>query len=115
MSLQETVAEKEFKITFADKYETKNKYAYFASISKDRASEQTTSHLFNTMNNETEFKERYQILLDNLRKKKFFNRTTDVVWICKNCGYVHIGAEAPLTCPICNNPQSYFEIQDTNY
>ena len=115
MSLQETVAEKNFKIPFADKYETKNKYAYFASISKDEEYKQTTNHLFNTVNNEKEYKERYQFLLDNLRKKKVFNRTTDVVWVCRKCGYVHIGADAPLSCPICNHSQDYFEIHDTNY
>lgn len=64
---------------------------------------------------EKEHEDRYKVLLDNLRKKKVFNRTTDVVWVCRNCGYVHIGAEAPLVCPICNHPQAYFEIQATNY
>ena len=64
---------------------------------------------------EKEHEERYKVLLDNLRKKKVFNRTNDVVWVCRNCGYVHIGADAPLECPICRHPQSYFEIQATNY
>lgn len=59
--------------------------------------------------------ERYKTLLNNLKEKKVFNRTSDVVWVCKNCGHVHIGAEAPLMCPICSHPQSYFEIQPTNY
>lgn len=59
--------------------------------------------------------ERYTTLLNNLREKKVFNRTTDVVWVCRNCGHVHIGADAPDKCPICSHPQSYFEIQATNY
>lgn len=64
---------------------------------------------------EKEHEERYKILLDNLRKKKDFNRTSDVVWICKNCGFIHIGVEAPTTCPICKYPQAYFEIKENNY
>ena len=59
--------------------------------------------------------ERYKTLLNNLREKKVFNRTSDVVWVCRNCGHVHIGADAPNTCPVCSHPQSYFEIQATNY
>ena len=59
--------------------------------------------------------ERYKTLLNNLREKKVFNRTSDVVWVCRNCGHVHIGADDPDMCPICSHPQSYFEIQSTNY
>ncbi len=59
--------------------------------------------------------ERYKTLLNNLREKKVFNRTSDIVWICRNCGHVHIGVDAPNICPVCSHPQAYFEIQSTNY
>lgn len=29
-------------------------------------------------------------------------------WICKDCGYVHYGAEAPDRCPQCGAPKSQF-------
>lgn len=32
-----------------------------------------------------------------------------VAWKCRNCGHVHFGAKAPLACPVCAHPQSYFE------
>ena len=64
---------------------------------------------------EKSHEERYKTLLNNLREKKVFNRTSDVVWVCRNCGHIHIGADAPNTCPVCAHPQSYFEIQATNY
>lgn len=59
--------------------------------------------------------ERYKKLLQNLQDKKVFNRTTDVVWVCRNCGHVHIGADAPSVCPVCSHPQAYFEIKAENY
>ena len=30
-------------------------------------------------------------------------------WVCKVCGYVHEGPEAPEKCPVCRAPQSKFE------
>ena len=30
-------------------------------------------------------------------------------------GYLHEGKKAPIKCPACLHPQSYFEIQETNY
>ena len=39
----------------------------------------------------------------------------EVVWQCRNCGYIHVGKEAPETCPACNHPQAYFEVKKENY
>ena len=30
------------------------------------------------------------------------------VWVCKVCGYVHMGPEAPDECPQCHAPKSKF-------
>ena len=37
------------------------------------------------------------------------------MWICRNCGYVHVGENAPEVCPACKHPQAYFEIKAENY
>ena len=31
-------------------------------------------------------------------------------WVCKVCGYIHEGSEAPDFCPICKAPKSRFEV-----
>jgi rubrerythrin len=31
------------------------------------------------------------------------------VWVCQNCGHVHIGDSAPEKCPVCNFPASQFK------
>lgn len=33
-------------------------------------------------------------------------------WVCKVCGYVHEGPEAPEFCPVCKAPKSRFEKMD---
>jgi rubrerythrin len=64
---------------------------------------------------EKEHEARYQQLLDNVRGKRVFKKEGGARWKCRNCGYVHEGAEAPGKCPACLHPQSHFEIKETNY
>lgn len=64
---------------------------------------------------EKEHEERFKTLLNNIRTKKVFESDEQVVWICRNCGHLHFGNEAPKVCPICAHPQSYFERRCQNY
>ncbi|MDP2926004.1 MAG: rubrerythrin family protein [Nanoarchaeota archaeon] len=64
---------------------------------------------------EDKHEKRYRKLLDNIEKRKVFRKDKDVKWICRNCGYVHIGKEAPDICPACKHPQSYYEVFSENY
>ena len=59
--------------------------------------------------------ERYLKLLANVKEGLVFSRDEDKIWQCRNCGHIVIGKQAPEECPICNHPQSYFEIKAENY
>ena len=59
--------------------------------------------------------ERYRKLLKNIEDAIVFSREGDCVWICRNCGHIVIGPKAPKVCPVCNHPQSFFEIKAANY
>lgn len=59
--------------------------------------------------------ERYRALLKNVEGAEVFKKAEERVWECRNCGHFHIGAEAPDVCPVCNHPQSYFELHAENY
>lgn len=59
--------------------------------------------------------ERYRKLLDNVKKERVFSKDGDVIWQCANCGHIVVGKNAPQVCPVCNHPQSYFEIKAENY
>ena len=50
-----------------------------------------------------------------LKENKLFARETQQVWICTNCGHIHIGTHAPEECPVCQHPQGYFVIRAENY
>ena len=59
--------------------------------------------------------ERYLKLLENVKEGLVFSRDEDKIWQCRNCGHIVIGKQAPEECPICNHPQSYFEIKAEKY
>jgi rubrerythrin len=64
---------------------------------------------------EAEHEKRYRKLLENLETGKVFEREEKVKWVCRKCGHVHESAKALKTCPVCNHPEAYFEIEQTNY
>lgn len=59
--------------------------------------------------------ERYRKLAGNIEEGIVFSRDGDKVWVCRNCGHIHIGKDAPVVCPVCTHPQAYFELQPHNY
>lgn len=59
--------------------------------------------------------ERYRALLKNIEEGTVFSKGKETVWQCRNCGYIHVGTDAPETCPACAHPQAYFEVKKENY
>ncbi len=64
---------------------------------------------------EKEHEERYNKLIESLKNGLVFEDTQEVVWVCRNCGHIHVGKKAPLVCPVCAYPQAYFERKAENY
>jgi rubrerythrin len=58
---------------------------------------------------------RYQKLLDVIEKGTVFKKGGKIYWVCRECGYVHEASEPPLTCPSCDNPRAFFQVQSENY
>ena len=64
---------------------------------------------------EKEHEARYRKLLNNIKEGLVFSREGDVIWQCSNCGHIVIGKKAPEVCPVCDHPQSYFQLKAENY
>ena len=64
---------------------------------------------------EKEHEARYLKLLQNIKEGIVFSREGDYIWQCANCGHIVIGKKAPEVCPVCDHPQSYFQIKAENY
>ncbi|MCM1057151.1 MAG: rubrerythrin family protein [Firmicutes bacterium] len=64
---------------------------------------------------EKHHEERYRALLKNIEMAEVFAKSEVKVWECRNCGHIVVGTQAPEVCPVCNHPQSYFEVSAENY
>ncbi|WP_353937476.1 rubredoxin-like domain-containing protein, partial [uncultured Bacteroides sp.] len=51
----------------------------------------------------------------NIETASVFAKEGEVVWQCRNCGFIYTGKEAPEVCPACLHPQAYFEVKKSNY
>ena len=98
-----------------ENYEWTDMYATFAKEAKEEGFDEIASKFEGVAKIEKEHEERYRKLLDNVKKEIVFSRDGDVIWQCANCGHICIGKKAPEICPVCDHPQSYFQIKAENY
>ena len=98
-----------------ENYEWTDMYDEFAKTAKAEGFDRI-AYLFEAVGKiEKEHEERYNKLLENVENGLVFSKDGDKIWKCRNCGHIHIGKEAPEVCPVCNHPQSFFEIKAENY
>ncbi|OBR90740.1 MULTISPECIES: rubrerythrin [Clostridium] len=98
-----------------ENYEWTEMYKKFAEEAKQEGFSDI-SRLFSMVAEiEKHHEERYNELLKNIEENKVFSKSAKKVWICRNCGYVYIGENAPKKCPVCSHPESYFEIESKNW
>ncbi|GBD86927.1 rubrerythrin [bacterium BMS3Abin03] len=90
-------------------------YPEFAQIAEEEGFKDVAVAFRMIAKVEKAHEERYKKLNSNLEQGKVFEREGVIIWKCRNCGYLHEGKKAPLKCPACLHPQSYFEIQEENY
>ena len=64
---------------------------------------------------EQQHAKQYRTFITNLKEGKVFKRDETVTWYCTKCGFLHECMEAPLKCPACSHPQSYFELLSENW
>ena len=98
-----------------EEHEWSEMYPGFAEIARAEGFD-TIAAAFDAISvAEKQHGKRYRELADNLEAGRVFRRNGSVVWRCRNCGYLHEGKEAPLSCPACIHPQAYFELLGENW
>lgn len=98
-----------------ENYEWTDMYAEFAKTAREEGFEELAKKFEAVGEIEKHHEERYRALLKNIEDSKVFSKDGDAIWVCRNCGHIVVGKKAPETCPVCNHPQSYFEIKAENY
>lgn len=98
-----------------ENYEWTDMYEDFAKTAEEEGFTELAHKFRLVAAIEKHHEERYRALLRNVETAEVFKRSEIKVWECRNCGHIVVGKEAPEVCPVCNHPQSYFEIHAENY
>ena len=64
---------------------------------------------------EVQHEKNFLALAENIQTGRAFKREKIVTWRCRNCGYIHVGSEAPSKCPACVLPAEHFELFCENW
>ncbi len=54
-------------------------------------------------------------LAENIKTDSIFKRDKNLLWRCRNCGYLHEGESVPEKCPECVRPGGHFELLTENW
>ena len=98
-----------------ENYEWTDMYDTFAKEAREEGFDKLARLFEGVAKIEKEHEERYRKLIANIKEDRVFKKEESVVWVCRNCGHVHLGKIAPKVCPVCNHPESYFELKSNNY
>ena len=98
-----------------ENYEWTDMYKTFAEEADAEGFKELAAKFRMVAEIEKSHEERYLKLLENVQMQKVFEKSEEVMWVCRNCGHLVIGKKAPQVCPVCAHPQSFFEVRAVNY
>lgn len=96
-------------------YETTEMYPAFAAEAEKEGLPEIANRLRAIARAEAHHEERYGKLLKEVEAGAVFKKEREITWACRECGYVHTGQEAPLECPSCGHPQSFYQVKCEEY
>jgi len=98
-----------------ENYEHTTMYPEFAKKAKEDGLPQIEARLKAIAKAEEHHEEWYQKLLKEVEVGTVFKKEEETIWVCRECGYVHVGKEPPEVCPSCSHPQAYYQVKCETY
>jgi len=98
-----------------ENYEYTKMYPEFADVAEKEGFPKIAARMLAIAKSEEHHEERFKKLLKELEAGTVFKKEKEVVWICRECGYMHVGTEPPEKCPSCDHPKSYYQVQCEEY
>ena len=98
-----------------ENYEWTDMYEGFAKTAEEEGFPELAAKFRAVGEIEKHHEERYRTLLKNIETAQVFDKSEFKVFECRTCGHIVVGTKAPEVCPVCNHPQSFFEIHQENY
>ena len=93
-----------------EKNETEDVYPSFALTAQKEGFEDIAALYKLVANVEEQHKILFQYLHDAVRKNTLYKNETPILWICSECGHMHVATEAWKVCPLCKAGQGYVDL-----
>jgi rubrerythrin len=93
-----------------EKSESEEIYPEFAVIAKKEGFEDVAALYKMVAEVERQHKIIFSYLCDGVKNGTLYKSESPILWICSECGYMHVATEAWKTCPLCKAEQGYVEL-----
>jgi len=96
----------------AEDEEAENERIYpdFAAIAEEEGFKNIATSFKKIAAIEGDHKRIFAYLSDAVKNKTLYTGKEKQIWLCSECGYVHLGESAPAACPVCKKEQGYFNL-----
>lgn len=98
-----------------ENHEHTDLYPRFAAVAEEEGLPEFAERIRAISRAEEHHEERFKKLLANMAAGTVFVRDREVAWLCRECGYVHVGKEAPEKCPSCDHPRAFYQLKCEEY
>ena len=98
-----------------ENYEYTKMYPEFADVAEKEEFPEIAKRLRAIAIAEKHHEERYKKLLNEVGAGTIFKKEKEIWWVCRECGYVHLGTEPPEKCPSCDHEKSFYQIKCEEY
>ncbi|MBU0707328.1 rubrerythrin family protein [Patescibacteria group bacterium] len=98
-----------------ENHEHTTMYPEFAQTADEEGLKEIADQLRAIGKAEEHHQERYQKLLNEIEAGTIFKKEKEVAWVCRECGYVHVGTEPPEVCPSCKHAKAYYQLKCEEY
>ena len=87
-------------------------YPKFAKIANEEGFPEIATLFTNIAKIEKEHQKTFISLYEQFKNKTLYKKQKNTKWKCPHCGYTCVGTEAPKTCPVCNEKQESFVVNN---
>jgi len=96
-------------------YENTSMYPGFAKTAKKEGLPEISARLSAIGVAEAHHEERYAKFLKVIQDKTIFKKQKPITWVCRKCGYQHVGVSPPDKCPACSHEKGFYQIKCEEY
>ena len=93
-----------------EKSETEEIYPSFALTAEKEGFEDIAALYKMVAKVEAQHQIIFRYLYDGVRNGTLYKSESPILWICSECGHMHVGKEAWKICPLCKSEQGYVEL-----